>query len=536
MRIGSQTLHENLQSQGLKNILQFVHPIHVPKLTVMQDGATEKPSAPEDSTELELRPHPCTFLRQNRLLKGHILRHPHLSVNVLPANYPYLPFRFSNSPNAKFQVPFFCFSGPDPPPADIGSLGDVYIAPAASTLTVISQSMANRGGAWTRWTAVIPRRDLKLDEPGFLHHPYFPAQTKPFAEDDDPDAEAAAKILVARALQNWEDKATKKVANLKRKTMDEGEPQKNPQKKTRRALQSDCPVTLPEPRSTRGRLPHRPTKEIREQEEAIAGLEMKNASLKVSVDYQTVSCANRGAEDGAAEGTIHPPPCAAPRMPFHPEFLDFMRETFACEVMRTCNAQRVAAETAASDGAHLPFTRSTDVPSTPFAARVQVNALESKLARRMSSFTHPRQVADPPSRYDGCGLDVNVDTAAADKPTTIAQLEEARTYDRKDYTLRTARHNVALRAAETTIWGLENKIKELQAEIDRGLSPCLFTTSLHRGSRCSLLRLAEACISDQQSKIAELEAEVSRLTHSAERETDALRRLLAARESSKEPR
>jgi hypothetical protein len=253
---------------------------------------------------------------------------------------------------------------------------------------------------------VIPRRDLKLDEPGFLHHPYFPAQvlwagkasfswysltsinnarrdarqTKPFAEDDDPDAEAAAKILVARALQNWEDKATKKVANLKRKTMDEGEPQKNSQKKTRRALQSDCPVTLPEPSvdpraaSTssvcldeptdwdayyaKPRNNTRRTKEMREQEEAIAGLEMKNASLKVSVDYQTVCMGRLEAENAALKATIDqklrqieelktaqqkaqstPPPCAAPRMPFHPEFLDFMRETFACEVMRTCNAR-----------------------------------------------------------------------------------------------------------------------------------------------------------------------------------------------------
>jgi hypothetical protein len=50
--------------------------------------------------------------------------------------------------------------------------------------------------------------------------------------------------------------------------------------------------------------------------------------------------------------------------------------------------------------------------------------------------------------------------------------------------LRTARHNVALRAAETTIWGLENKIKELQAEIDRGLSPCLFTTSSSTDPSC----------------------------------------------------
>ncbi|KAJ7342679.1 hypothetical protein DFH08DRAFT_963405 [Mycena albidolilacea] len=113
-------------------------------------------------------------------------------VDEFSETYPYLPFNCSNDyarmhqdsrPRAsvliqQIQIPFFCFSGPDPPPANIGSLGDLYVAPTASALyAYLPSDDLFEDGSWTRWSATRPTDrtlDLAPGDPGLLQHPYFP--------------------------------------------------------------------------------------------------------------------------------------------------------------------------------------------------------------------------------------------------------------------------------------------------------------------------------------------------------------------------
>ncbi|KAF7328328.1 hypothetical protein MVEN_02548200 [Mycena venus] len=89
--------------------------------------------------------------------------------------------------------------------------------------------------------------------------------------------------------------------------------------------------------------------EIREQAATISGLDSEpgNVVLKASQGDQAGNCGalgigercseredRRGAEDAAAEAAI------PDRMLFRPEFLEFMRDTFPGEVMRTCKGHR----------------------------------------------------------------------------------------------------------------------------------------------------------------------------------------------------
>ncbi|KAF7333000.1 hypothetical protein MVEN_02406300 [Mycena venus] len=554
------------------------------------DGGTEILRESTNPT-LALRPHPCSFPQPDSLsARGITYVLDHFLVDTLPANYPYLPFHHSTT-SGKSQIPFFCFTGPDPPPTDIGSPGDIYVAPAASALYACLPVDRETGrDVWTRWSAVRPATEdaqevklLKLTEPGVFGHPYFPGRVlwpgkasfgwyalvsvnnrrredrsrKLFANNED--VEAATKILVERMLQHQADPKTRK----RRTSNDERDEYDLPRKKARTTGGTFKPFLTPEfsegPRDTpslkdwdayyaRPRNNTRTTKEIREQAATIADLEAENTALKAAHEEQETKVARLKAENAAlleSRGGDIPKtkqqqqkqPRAAPeRMPFHPEFMDFMRETFACEVMRTCNAQRVAAETAAAD------------------ARVHIAALESKIAHLDDG--------DMDEVMDRHG-----DAPAADKQTPNAQLEAARARGGMDYTLQmqTAQPNVALRTSGTitTTPGLENKIKELQAENERGGSSPFFTLHLIHPLNASAvktaaaqdaaaLRCARACISDQQSKIAALEADVARrapdsmylslpfltmappVTRSAENETDVLKRLLAARESSKE--
>ncbi|KAJ7721612.1 hypothetical protein B0H16DRAFT_1602286 [Mycena metata] len=171
-----------------------------------------------------------------------------LLVDVLPPSYPFLPFRTSNSKTPKFQIPFFAFSGPDPPPPALGSPGDVYVAPATNALYAC---MPAGSGAtlWTPWRAVGLSENgrsvfapslirwggqLKLTDPGLLAHPYFPAQVLwaqafngcfgwyaiktvnkfrrdarlgELLEGRGLDAEGAAKVLVGCTLKEGEERA-----------------------------------------------------------------------------------------------------------------------------------------------------------------------------------------------------------------------------------------------------------------------------------------------------------------------------------------
>ncbi|KAK7053682.1 hypothetical protein R3P38DRAFT_2682886 [Favolaschia claudopus] len=128
------------------------------------DRSSEKPTS---------TPHPCSFPTPER--PGiTCLTHLFL-VDKLPEDYPYLPFQtdLGTLVQTKHQIPFYCFSGPDPPPNDVGaSLGDLYIASDASILYAYLDSKENlaQEGVWKRWNAVsgMPNVDA------LLKHPHFP--------------------------------------------------------------------------------------------------------------------------------------------------------------------------------------------------------------------------------------------------------------------------------------------------------------------------------------------------------------------------
>ncbi|KAJ7469869.1 hypothetical protein B0H11DRAFT_2283764, partial [Mycena galericulata] len=323
------------------------------------DVLTPERTPPEDTPASELKPHPCTLPAPQFLTtEGITCKTGTFLVDSLPPTYPYLPFHSSRPrTSAKFQIPFFVFSGPDPPPADIAYLGDVYVAPEASALYAylpVDEIMG--GGAWTRWTAVGPEehaRNLTSGEVALLRHPYFPEHIlwtrertfswyslgsinnlrrearnkKLFIANED--AEAAAKILVARALQDAEGKHSKK-----RRADDKEEPRKKA--RVRAAAVKSEEIVAPsgafagaqegpaqaewDALYAKPRTSTRATKQIQDQTAIIARLEAENEALRTKL---------------ANEKQL-----AVQRMPLslHPEFLGFMRETLACEVMLTCNA------------------------------------------------------------------------------------------------------------------------------------------------------------------------------------------------------
>ncbi|KAK7001685.1 hypothetical protein R3P38DRAFT_3046896 [Favolaschia claudopus] len=128
------------------------------------DRSSEKPTS---------TPHPCTFPTPKR--PGiTCLTHLFL-VDKLPENYPYLPFQadLGTLVQTKHQIPFYCFSGPDPPPNDVGaSLGDLYIASDACILYAYLGSNENlaQEGVWKRWDAVTGTPNVDA----LLKHPHFP--------------------------------------------------------------------------------------------------------------------------------------------------------------------------------------------------------------------------------------------------------------------------------------------------------------------------------------------------------------------------
>jgi hypothetical protein len=203
--------------------------------------------------------------------------------------------------------------------------------------------------------------------------------------DVNVDVEEMTRMLVKRAVEpraegeKGKRKGTAKKGKGERRRRivpSDGEKQFEPPKKRARAsLEAALPSTSPGPEPTdwdafyaKPRNSTRGTKEMREQVAVIAGLEAENAALKTSrdaqaaaivgleaenaalresCDEQAVTIARWGSEDATFRATVNnhtqkeqqKGQTTPERMPFHPEFLRFMRETFACEVMRTCNAR-----------------------------------------------------------------------------------------------------------------------------------------------------------------------------------------------------
>ncbi|KAJ7318678.1 hypothetical protein DFH08DRAFT_395644 [Mycena albidolilacea] len=306
--------------------------------------------------------------------------------------------------------------------------------------------------------------------------------------------------------------AAKKGKGEKRRIVpSDGEKEFEPPKKRARAnREAVLPSTAPEPEPTdwvafyaKQRNSTRGTKEMREQAAVIAGLEAENATLKTSCDEQATAIADLKAENAALRGSCDEQAVTIARwwsenatlqamvnnhmqkeqqkgqtapehMPFHPEFLGFMRETFACEVMRTCNAQRVAAETAAAD------------------ARLQTIALEAKVT----------QFEDE----NAMDVDAPAPVIAAEDPTPNTQLDAGCARGGLDYALHTGpmqrKVSIVLCTPETTTTrGLESRIKELEAECAEAKAIAARDITSPRRTAC--------CVSDQKRKIASLEAVIT---------------------------
>ncbi|KAJ7933044.1 hypothetical protein B0H13DRAFT_755837 [Mycena leptocephala] len=531
----------------------------------------------------------------------------HFLVKELPENYPYFCRKTQSFMSDKFQFPFSYFSGPNPPPPDFGSPGDVYVAPAARALyAYLPTDGLFEDGAWTRWSAMRPASDhssLQPGEAGLLQHPFFPERVLWVNEGTiwwytltsvntmrgecprwlfagNEDVAAVTEILVAHTLQkqNGEYKGLSEWSERKRRLDDEPE-----NEEARKKLRSNQDISHSQHQNRPSTATHQQqqpatisnlegnslNEQLRKQAAIISGLEEDKAALKTSLDNERrmqatilaqrtsldeqlrmrAGIIKRGREENAAQQNLLDKRAATiaglekekaalesslgeqqmtmmglqtslderaviitrldtekaaleatveeglrenqvlktalterKQKPQSPQlqFLDFMRETFGEEeVIQTSNTQSAVAE-----------------------ARIQIAALQTKIA--------------------------HLDNSVAD-PLDSGQLKAVRNRESQAFTQPSAQHNVALRAAQSTIRSLEETTQVLLAEIER-------VNNIAAQDAASLSR-AGVCISDQQAKITTLEAEVARLTRTVQEDTDvlrehtdALRQLLAARE------
>ncbi|KAJ7342672.1 hypothetical protein DFH08DRAFT_242295 [Mycena albidolilacea] len=171
----------------------------------------------------------------------------------------------------------------------------------------------------------------------------------------------------------------------------------------------------------------RNTNAMRAQGPTIARLEAENAALGASSGMQTGAIARLEAENAALKlnNKVTISGATETRMSFHPEFLAFMRETFAREVMQSCNAQRVATETAAAE------------------TRLQIAALKAEISHHLDNHNS------------------KIDMHAADTSPPVAQEQGRRAR------AGTPQHNDVLRVLETTTRELEHMAKKLQAKVNR---------------------------------------------------------------------
>ncbi|KAJ7191095.1 hypothetical protein B0H12DRAFT_760583 [Mycena haematopus] len=267
---------------------------------------------------------------------------------------------------------------------------------------------------------------------------------------------------------------------------------------------------------------------MRDQAATITRPEAENAALKIAHGEQVASVKRLEAENAALKKTIDEglvmqlknSRAAPERTPFHPEFLGFMRETFASEAMRTCNERMYSSFIASQRCKSCFFVERVAAEHAASDARVQIAALELKVAR----------LEDAMDLELDSDLDAEAPAPAVEKPITDGQPEAApRAWGRDDpLQTGTVLDNTSVYVPRTTIEGLEDRVKELETENETLRSDAV--------RDAASLRDAKTCISDQKSRIAALEVDVAHLTRITEEETDALRKLLAAREYSKGPK
>ncbi|KAJ7828365.1 hypothetical protein B0H14DRAFT_3466367 [Mycena olivaceomarginata] len=447
-----------------------------------------------------LRPHPCTLPppdANSLAARGITCTLSTFLVSSVPATYPYLPLP---PPRHRDRLqsprPLLLVLGPRPAP-------DGHRPARRATCVGVN-------GAWTRWTAINPTptpprvgREVKLGDPGLVPHPYFPAHLL-WARRSGVGWSALSTVITSGARcgtpERWgagrcgggiarggaagrggeregegdgEERQGREA--LRRIVSSDGEKQFEPPKKRARASLGGGAYRRRRPGPSRPTgtpfYAKPPEQHARHQGDARAG---------VACDAQAAAIRGWGSEDATFRATVNnhmqkeqqKGQTAPERMPFHPEFLRFMRETFA-------------SETAAAD------------------ARLQTVALEAKVA----------QLEDE----NAMDVDVDAPVVAAQDPTPNTHLDAARARDDTDadtdatgglglrpHTGPTQRNiSIVLRTPETTTTTreLERRIKELEAECAEAKA----TTARDAAS----LRHAEVCVSDQERKIASLEAVVT---------------------------
>ncbi|KAJ7906175.1 hypothetical protein B0H13DRAFT_2021464, partial [Mycena leptocephala] len=268
------------------------------------------------SSKLELRPYVYPRPPQSPPERtGITCVASHFLVKKLPENYPFVCSTARLSDN--FQFPFFCFSGPDPPPVDFGSLGDLYVAPAANALyAYLPSDGLFEDGAWTRWSAVRPASDhgrFQFGETGLLQHPFFPERvlwvnkaqaraSKLFAGNED--VATVTNILVAHTLQtqNGDCKVLSESSARKHRLDEENEASKEARKKLRSHQDASYSQHQQQQSATISNLEGNSLNEqLCKQASIISGLEEDKAALKMSLDnerrgdYQARGRGKRGA-------------------------------------------------------------------------------------------------------------------------------------------------------------------------------------------------------------------------------------------------
>ncbi|KAJ7469868.1 hypothetical protein B0H11DRAFT_2043725 [Mycena galericulata] len=468
-------------------------------------------SEPGDTPQVQLKRHPCEFPPpKSAVAEGPITCTIHdFRVEVLPPNYPYLPYLPSASPSPKFQrVPFFFFSGPDPPPADIGSFGDLYVAPTTDALyAYLPVDGTGGGGAWTRWTALIglahPYLPDRLLWPGPKGMPFswYPIRSiEQFLREED-------KISKKRHAEEVEEV-------LKRARVDSGKIFVSRSTSTFQQEDQD----LAERDALQG--------QVQEHTFTIARLEAENKELTTRLE----------------QVLRRPPP--PERTPFHHEFLGFMRETLACEVMVTCNDQRIRAEDAAADATAQVAMLQSRIASTENAStRDELTVAETRITQLETELVQARrESASQIAQYN---------VALAENAALVSEIERMCIQSRPSpvpdaYSLKLSAQHIAQLEKDMVELSQANadaasQIAQLKNELTQNTDartkiPLLESEIARLQSAASndtaLLRLAKVAVTEAQNNNDSLEKEIRRLNQASQQETDILKRLLAARESS----
>ncbi|KAJ7484002.1 hypothetical protein B0H11DRAFT_2231730 [Mycena galericulata] len=308
--------------------------------------------------------------------------------------------------------------------------------------------------------------------------------------------------------------------------------------------------------------------QLRQRQTAtVARLEAENQELRTKLADEGRLQRDQDPEDAPNEAKKldETPLPASQRMPFHSEFQGFMRETFACEVMLTCNAQRIEAETASAIAkAHVATLQSTIAGSTTeqistsdkltgAEMELRITQLEAELVQarvKAASQATQHNVALQAAQTVNATLEAGIgrikDMAAKDAASLklvteylsgaenrIAQQDAEMRHLSQSWREDTSHHRGFVQGLESELTRARHDASAQSAEAATKFAA--LTSEIERLKRAaeddaSARRLAKVGAADAQEKISVLEKEIGRLKQASRREADVLKTLLAAHE------